>query len=421
MSALGRLDYSIENATLTSSTGEKFEFKDLISSLDFYESLLSPYIKCEITIIDASNMIEVAPIIGQERIDLVLLEGENIVRRTFYVGSVENYIKANNQASVYTLKLITAEQMMNSLMLVSHAYSGTIDLVIAGIVKDYLKSKIKNKEMSVGNYDVIIPNWNPYQAIDWLTRRAMSAKKMPFAFYETIMDGYSFESYESMFKKKTYNKFVHKGGTTAESDAENQAATYNVAIEYDLKEYSNTHKNALRGTFGSSMWEIDIATKSYRFIKYNYGDDFKKKDHLDKVSFLNQDFKIQGKPLNEYNDAYHHVVNKNTLAFGNKKTNNYNNEAEFTKLETDPFMYQLTLNKMSMAVRGRMDLCPGKVIEFSVDKDKPMVYGNTKDVNEYISGKYLVLNTHHKLASGKYITLFDAVRDSLGKKVQIQI
>jgi hypothetical protein len=360
---------------------------------------------------------ESTPIIGQEKIDIEIMEGNNLIKRTFYVGGMTNFIKANNQAVMYVLKLITPEQMMNDLLLVSQSFSGTIDDTVDQIVKDYLKSKIKKKEKATGNYGVVIPNWNPFQAIDWLSRRAISSKKMPFAFYETMQDGFIFESYESMFKKPVYNSFVHKGGTTAESDAENQAASYNVAFEYDLRDFGNTHKNILRGTFGAGMWTIDIATKTYKFVKYDYLQDFKKKDHLDKKEFLNSNFKVQNRSISAY-DSYHHVVNKNSLAFGQNALNNYNNEAEFTKLETDPFIYQLTMNKMNLAVRGRIDLCPGKIIDFSVDKTKPMVYGNSKDENEYISGKYLVLNTHHKMASGKFVTVFDAVRDSLGKKVK---
>ena len=418
MAALGKLDYSIDSAKLTSSTGEVLEFKDLITAIDIYESLLSPYVKVELTIIDSANLLEVAPIIGQEKIDISFTEANNKIKKTFYVGSIANYVRSNNQASMYTMKLITPEQMMNSLTLVSQSYTGNITDSITKIIKDYLKGDFKNiPDISVGNYRVIIPNWNPFQAIDWLARRAINAKQTPFAFYETITGGFMFESYETMFKKKVYNRFVHKGGTAATSDSDNQQASYNVAMEYDIKEYSSTYKNALRGTFGSGMHVVDIGTKNYKFLKYDYNTDFKKKQHLDQGTFLNPEFKVEGKGLNEY-DAIHHTANKNTQAFGKNAINNYNNEVEYTKLETDPFIYQLSLNKMHLVVRGRIDLCPGKVIDFEVDRDKPLVYGNNKDVNEYISGKYLVLNTHHKMISGKYVTLLDVVRDSLGKKVK---
>ena len=177
MSALGKLDYSIDSAKITSSTGEVKEFKDLIAGVDIYESLLSPYIKAELTIVDSANLLEAMPIIGQEKIELTIIEGNNAIRRTFYVGSVSNFIKANNQAAMYVLKLITPEQMMNSLLLVSQSLNGTIDESINKIVTDYLKSKITTQEKTVGNYSVIIPNWNPFHAIDWLSRRAINSKK----------------------------------------------------------------------------------------------------------------------------------------------------------------------------------------------------------------------------------------------------
>ena len=417
MSQLGKLDYSIDSAKITSSTGEVKEFKDLIAGVDIYESLLSPYIKAELTIVDSANLLEAMPIIGQEKIELSIIEGSNIIRRTFYVGTVTNFIKANNQAAMYVLKLITPEQMMNSLLLVSQSLNGTIDESINKIVTDYLKSKISTKEKSVGNYSVIIPNWNPFHAIDWIAKRAMTSSKMPFAFYETFQDGFMFESYETMFKKKTYNKFVHKGGSTAEDDADNQSATYNVAFEYDFKDYANTYKNTLRGAFGSGMWVVDIATKSYKFVQYNYENDFKKKTHLAEQAFVNPDFKVEDKKITEY-DAVHYTINKNTKAFGDKPVGNYNSDAEYTKLETDAFVYQLTLNKLTLSVRGRADLSAGKVIEFIVDRNRPSSYGNTREDNEYLSGKYLVLNVHHKMSAGKYVNIIDVVRDSLGKKVR---
>jgi hypothetical protein len=417
MSATGKLDYSIDSAKLTSSTGEVLEFKDLITAVDIYESLLSPYIKVELTIVDSSNLLEVAPIIGQEKVEIQITEANKKIKKTFYVGSIANYVRANGSAAMYVMKLITPEQMMNSLMLVSQSYTGLVSDSIEKIVTDYLKGKIKNIEKTVGSYRVVIPNWNPFKAIEWLAKRGINGKQTPFAFYETLLDGFIYESYETMFNKIVYNRFVHKSGTPATSDSDNQQASYNVAIEYDLKEYSSTYKNTLRGTFGSGMHVVDIATKNYKLLKYNYQDDFKKKSHLDKGAFLNPEFKVEGKGINEY-DAVHYVENKNTKAFGKLEINNYNNEVEFTKLEADPFLHQLSLNKINLVVRGRCDLSPGKIIDFEVDRDKPLVYGNNKDVNEYISGKYLVLNTHHKMISGKYVIIMDVVRDSLGKKVK---
>ena len=83
MSQVGKLDYSIDSAKLTSSTGEEFDIKDLITSFDVYESLLSPYIKAEVTLVDSSNLLEVAPILGQEKLDITLTESKNKIKRTF--------------------------------------------------------------------------------------------------------------------------------------------------------------------------------------------------------------------------------------------------------------------------------------------------------------------------------------------------
>ena len=414
---LGQFDYAIDDLKFTSSTGEVYNIKELVTNLSIFESLNSPYIKASIDIIDAANFLELCPVIGQEKVELTLTQNKFLgIKKTFYVGEVTNYIKVNSTTSSYTIKLITSEQMLNSLVLVSQAYNGNISNSIQKIVEDYLKSKIPIFEKSNGIYSVIIPNWNPFQAIDWLLRRAIDVKQTPFAFYETFLAGFHLDSYTSLLNKQIYEKYVFKGGMPASSDSESSASSFRQVIDYDLKEYSNTYKNNLRGAFGSGLHNVDLATKTHTFTKYSYKDDFTRKSHLDKIPFINEKFKMNSRSMSEFDTTYN-LVNKNTLAFENK-SNNYNNESEFTVLEANSYMNQLSLIFINFTVRGRLDLNPGKIINFEVDRDKPSIYGNTKEENEYLSGKYLVVNVHHKFALGKYNTLMDCARDSFGKKIK---
>ena len=51
-----RSDYSIDSVVITNVNGAEYEIKDLVIGVDIYESLSSPYIKCELAIADAANM-----------------------------------------------------------------------------------------------------------------------------------------------------------------------------------------------------------------------------------------------------------------------------------------------------------------------------------------------------------------------------
>lgn len=413
-----KFEYSIESVLLTSSVGKEHEIKDLVVGFDFYESLVSPYIKCEVSIIDAANMIELIPLIGQEKVKIHIkdLNTKNLIKREFYIASVQNYVKGNSQSAMYVLKLVTAEYMMNSLSLISQAFTGPISTSISRIVKDYLKSKVV-AENSLGDYKVIVPNWNPYKAIDWLGKRATSSKGYPFAFYDTLKDGMVFESYEKIIGKEIFNKYVHRGNSTAKDDADQKAAMMNTALQYDIVEMSNTGKNILRGAFGQGMHIIDHANRTYNFLTYNYEKDFKKKARLDKFPYVSDQFTVDNKKISDY-DAIHTTAYKNPLAFNTLNLNNYNNQVEFTKLETDPFMFQLGMVKISMTVKGRSDLTVGKVINFEVERNRPVSENSSKNSNEYLSGKYIVQNIHHKMENGKYYIIMDVVKESLGKKVK---
>lgn len=411
-------DYSIESVLVTSVNGTDYQIKDLVQGVDVYESLSSPYIKCELLIADASNMIELIPIIGQEKVKIIIkdLITNNVIDRTYYVSSIQNYVKGNNQASVYSLKLVTEEYMMNSLSLVSQAFTGQISASIDLILKNYLNTKTKVTETTSGDYRLIVPNWNPYKAIDWLVRRSTTANGYPFCFYETFKDGLYFESYDTLFKKPVFNKYTHRSSSNAKDDVSQTGAMLKTALRYDISEVSNTGKNILRGAFGQSMHVIDHANKKYNLIKYDYQKDFKKKNHLGNQSYVSDKFKVNGKGLEQY-DIIHSVAFKNPLAFDGN-LNNYNNNIEFSKLESDPLIYQLGLIKINMTVIGRSDLSVGKVIEFEVEKNKPITNANPKIANEYLSGKYVVQNIHHKMEDGKYYIIMDIVKESLDKKVK---
>ena len=131
---LGHFDYSIESVYVTSSTGEVNNIKDLVTGISVYESLNSPYIKVEMDVVDAANFLELSPIIGQEKVEISMIQNTVKIKKVFYIAGISNYIRANNQSSLYTIKLITPEQMMNSLVLVSQAYSGNISFSIKNIV-----------------------------------------------------------------------------------------------------------------------------------------------------------------------------------------------------------------------------------------------------------------------------------------------
>jgi len=413
-----KFEYSIESVIITSSSGKEFEIKDLVTSVDFYESLFSPYIKCEIAIIDAAGMIETIPIIGQEKIHLSIKDlNTNInIKRDFYVASIQDYNKANTSTSIYILKLVTPEYMLNSLTLVSQAYTGNISTSISNIVKQYLNGEVKKLEQCVGDYRVIIPNWNPYKAIEWLSRRGISSKTYPYVFYETLNDGLIFESYETIFAKPTFNKYNNRDNTPTKDDAENKAALMNTALDYSIEELSNTSKNILRGAFGQAMHVVDHANRSYKFLTYDYDKDFKRKNRLSKTPFINENFKVNNKKINEYTST-HNIAYKNPLAFETNNLNNYSNNVEFAKLETDPFIYQMGLIKINMTVKGRTNLSVGKVIEFEVPKNNPIVHNTNKVANEYLTGRYVVQSIHHKMEEGKYHIIMDIVKEALEKKV----
>ena len=57
------------------------------------------------------------------------------------------------------------------------------------------EAKITAEEPTAGTFKVIIPNWTPYGALKWLTRRARAEDNSPFYLFNTLFDGMQLKSY----------------------------------------------------------------------------------------------------------------------------------------------------------------------------------------------------------------------------------
>ena len=82
--------FQIDKMEIETSTGDKYDFRDIMESMEYYESIDSPFLRCDFTIIDSIDFNKL--LIGGEKISVKVVtnsSGEKPIElklRVFKIG-----------------------------------------------------------------------------------------------------------------------------------------------------------------------------------------------------------------------------------------------------------------------------------------------------------------------------------------------
>lgn len=220
-----------------------FDITSLIDEISITENIYSFAVYGHILIMDALNMFEEISVNGQEMVFIKIRKynednsESELIQRYFYVTNMSLYDRQSRK-QVYKLDLISPHAMKNLLKRVSRPYGfvhletpkffyeptnhstiGKIDIerpehMIWHILTndlEYPPDKVfcvdrttAYPSESIKPMKVIIPNWKPFTAIQWLVRNTTSKQDgsrvtFPWMVYETLLGGIRIEPW-NLFK-----------------------------------------------------------------------------------------------------------------------------------------------------------------------------------------------------------------------------
>ena len=147
-------------------------------------------------------------------------------------------------------------------------------------------------ETTLSDQNVIVPNWTPFQAINFFASRSLSADIQPieleegsenappaarplgslFVFYEKFGTGFFYESIESMILKQKVKGslplYQYRPKSIAGSSS--SAVGYFSVDKFEIISSFKTLENLGRGMFGSRLIAYDPIRMKYENIKYDY-------------------------------------------------------------------------------------------------------------------------------------------------------
>lgn len=426
-------DFYVEELQLLTIKGSMVDLRDVVSSIDIYEDIGNVAISGTVSFLDTNNLVYNAPIIGQERLYLKVYTPQkspteetviDFTKNTLYVNRIISVTDLNDQSKIVTFSFTTQDVYMNNRVRVSKAYDGEPTDIVKKILRSPTLLDSKKKyffEPTPNNYKYVIPNMRPFDAINMIAQKSLSASKglaPTYLFYETCY-GYHFRSLDNLFDQPNVKAIFREHNPTIldEKSNKNYQADMENLRQLNVINSQDSLLNTKFGFYSSNIIIYDWYTKTLIKKEYNYLDEFGKDKHAQQNAaegspnpLVSEALEFGGKRLSDFPDSILFV--QGTILDGKADKNYYELEGSTWADYTNPYegnnvdkwcmrrrsrLAQLESGMMiQVEVIGRTNIQAGDLVEVEVPSSSTI----TPDkYNKYLSGRYLIKQLHHSFTS----------------------
>ena len=413
--------YTISECSIHPNKNKEIDIRALVQKINISESLYLSSLITVITIRDGVNMLENLRINGNEKITLKIYQepieqDKKEIDLTMYISDIINYSKPTFSSQMFELRCVSEHAYINQLKVMDRPFDNSIGNLISNIIKNDLgvpSERINSENADASTFGIvkgIYPQLKPLNAINWLLRNAFD-NSTPFFFYETVQKGITLKSFNEMSKEDTLREYNHMM-PNFQKTFEQTKATYDEQLSTIRKISGDLNMSkfnaAPNGSYASELTTIDVATKKIETKQYKY--DGLPVASLNKYKPFAETSKFQDRKLNEYTTAKKYFVSENTKSFDKP---NYHNGVKDNLQKSSSLRSNLEFMTQELVLNGDFDLYSGAVVELNILKpEHPDVIEGNKEVDEMMSGKYIVSNISHVFDADEYYMLTTVKKES---------
>jgi len=423
--------YNIDKIVLTTNDGKKYNIENITVKLSITESLYSPNILAQIGIKDTANFFESTPLIGQEKIRIVVSTKPNSngkvkgkkIDLNFIVTEYPLYASVEEEhTNVYTIACVSDHAYYSQLSKISRSFTNSIDQEIKKIITEDLGfTDFEVNGTVISRMKGIIRWQTPLEAIEWLRRKTYDEAFSPFFFYHSIDNKIRLSSLHNLITAKEYHTYFDErqfNFTPYEEEDYDQRVSRILDVASNLK--LGKVYQGVNGGWASENNYLDYSYKTYTKYDYNYANDFDQSLTLNKKTPLS----LHTDSLNLMPKSHLEHTSVNNLAFG-VEDDSYNKLKEKTNGKTRAIEEALETASHDIKLFGDFDLNPGTVINLkfpkAVDpavmkkllanmKNKPKSQRDLWD--KHLSGRHLITSVNHLFEDGEYFSEIRVKKDS---------
>jgi hypothetical protein len=244
-------------------TVDNVDIKNLVTQLDYFESVYSTAASCNITLSDGSGFHERAKLKGGEEISInfAARKGESI-RMKFKVERVTDRIRAKDNLDMYLIVGVPQEMIDNHRKDIAKAYNGK---KISEMVKEWhddyvketntIKKDLVTNEETQGNQSYVGTGRSPTTAIRWAAKEGMSSEsKASNYLYWQDRDGYHFKTIDAMLKGSEVATFAYASQNIGSAGADDESKNI---ISFDQAKDFNKNESTENGAESEHVYYYD--------------------------------------------------------------------------------------------------------------------------------------------------------------------
>ena len=424
--------YKLDHIFITNYKGDRQDIKFLAVKMEISESLYSQSLTLKLTLKDSTNFIEEFPLIGQEKIEVIINykkrngDPKNL-KLKFFITEYPTYGTSEKQTYVQVITLvgISEQSYISNQKKISRSYVNNTANEIERILTEDLnlpKRKFKHSADSISSSKGIISNQRPMDVIEWFRRQTYSEDSFsPFFFFQTLNGKYRLFSLSYLVGEdnKLFDKYFDSRDFTVEANTDEDFRQREQRI---LKVTSNLKLNksiqSRRGAFASQNNYLDYSNKTYTKYEYDYSSDFSDKPSLEGKKILSDKFLIGDDKLTDFTRAHCEYISVNSKSF--EGNNNYNNMSKVSRHFINAYNALFNTFTHDIRLNGNFKLNAGRKIQLEFPKAiDPVSYKELggKDSgddhrNKFLSGKYLITSAIHEFEDDEYYVNLRVKRDS---------
>jgi hypothetical protein len=448
----------ITKAILSSHDGSKTtDISSLIVEFEIFQSMDAPSYNGTITLFDTTGLLEGFPLRAEELIDMTIISydlGTEVNIKT-HVYKVSDILPSeSNNGVLFVIHFVSNITFNASKRKIVRSFSGKMDEIVKEVFNTYYARLGQGQntdqdprarsarrlpyetrkyqtieepdrffyiqETAAGRTRPIIPNFTPQQAILFLCARSFAGDSCPsqtFRFFETL-ENYYYATDEFFITTNSYNDkidtlFYAPAASVDPTSPEDQTNR----IE-DLRIVSkglDVATDIFSGSYRNEVLELDLIRRRLDILKFNYSNPADARY----IDMSGNRRNLADNPHTEAfrNDTFTEENAKEFLVFRDYTRNGdlpsqLHNDRHLSQIISNRVSYYHHLNNtmISAAIKGRLDLRPGKMINLDI---KQLNSNGNNIVNDTLSGKYMIKSVSHKrgmdgiLNTGLQLVKFD--------------
>ena len=437
--SLDRLQYAGEFTIVTAKLHAQGNSKyiDLknnssISVLQIHEDIHQPCISGEMVIQTTHAYADQLPIIGQEKLELVLQTPDfeekidyGEIGKWFDVYSVKQRQHKGN-LQTFIIKFISPESSTNARTTISESIQGPYSEIVSFIMNEHISTtKQVFVEASNGEKNMVVTTQHPFDVIGTATAHSLTEdKKLPaYSFFENF-DGFHFKSASFLFNQPSIWKFsVNSEGLKQEGGGKTDLVKDLQSLTHMTFKQNDFLLDVEDGVVGSKLIVHDIFNKQYKTEEYSYFDNFDAESHVEEGTakpIYNNDGLDYSKSRLYYQPVS--IKKKGGLDYNGLFSSHklFRPVEDFKTAQKNSQLSQLDQAlQIECTVLGNTKLRAGNMVDISIPKASEDTMKIKKD-DDIFHGKFLITAMAHKfeVANKNHVVVMTLVRDSLPKVVE---